>query len=57
LTYCSTNAGDVLSAAAMFVKPWISISAGRYSLGSMSTSSNAFTALAYSVRVRRWAAT
>ena len=45
------------SAAAMFVKPWISISAGRYSSGSISTSSSAFTACAYSVRIRRCAAT
>ncbi len=56
-TYCSTNDGETLSAAAMFVKPFTSISGGKYSAGSMSTSSKSFTAFAYSVRLSRCAGT
>ena len=57
LTYCSRKAGDTVNAAAMLLKPSTSISAGRYCLGSISTARRSFTALAYSVRFKRWTGT
>ena len=42
---------------AMLLKPSTSISAGRYCSGSISTARRSFTALAYSVRFKRWTGT
>ena len=57
LTYCSRKAGDTVNAAAMLLKPSTAMSAGRYWLGSISTARRSFTALAYSVRFKRWTGT
>ena len=55
--YCSRKAGDTVNAAAMLLKPSTAMSAGRYWLGSISTARRSSTALAYSVRFKRWTGT